>query len=86
MDNYYFKIWDEETPVNGVSAERLKQIHPIRGVSYIVFRASQPVIFQWHNPTRDGEVPMTREDALILAQQTVDELNGKEQQNKTYDS
>ena len=75
MDKYRFELWDGESPINGVTAERLMQIHPIKGVAYIIFRGDQPVIFQWHNPSMEGNVPMDKEEADAFARQSINELS-----------
>ena len=77
-NKYTYKIWDKETPVNGISADRLRQINPIPGdgEAYIIFNPKkQPIVFQWHNPLVEGIVPMTETEAIEFGAKAVEELN-----------
>lgn len=74
---YRIEIWDEQTPINGLSPEFLRQhwgnTWPAGGKVYMIYIDGNLRIVQYFDPDASfGYVPMDEQTALIRAQAFVD--------------
>jgi hypothetical protein len=74
---YRVEIWDKESPVNGVPAERILASRtdiPPGGEVYLIYTDNKLTHFQPHPPDEGGLRPMTRDEALSIANAHVERL------------
>lgn len=71
---YSIEVWDRQTPINGVDAARVMEIHaiPAHGTAYMIREAGRIVYFQAHDP-HTGAV-ITAENAQEVANRHLDEF------------
>jgi hypothetical protein len=70
-----YQIWDGKTPVNGVSADELRETYKIKGSVFIIYDDDKVQVFQPYNPEAGGLKAMTEAEAHQYAQAMVDRLN-----------
>lgn len=75
-NRYRIQIWDEVTPLNGLSPEFLRQHWghewPEGGKVYLIYVDGALRIIQYFDPNHSGFVPMDEQTALARAQEYVD--------------
>lgn len=74
-DRYTYEIWDNKSPINGVSAEDIINSRNYKiGKAYLVYIDGDLVFFQDHNPEKSGYEKMTKTEAERFAKQKINEL------------
>ena len=73
---YTYKLWDGTSPINGVSANKIKEMYNISGAVYVIYNPEGKVqVFQPHKPDKEGFKSMTEREARRYAEAQVAELN-----------
>lgn len=71
---YRVELWDKVSPINGVPAERVlasyKDIRP-DGEVYLIYVNGRLTYFQPHPPGEAGMRPMSRDEALSIADEHI---------------
>ena len=74
-DRYTYEIWDNKSPINGISAEDIINSRGYKiGKAYLVYIDGDLVFFQDHNPEKSGYEKMTKAEAERFAKQKINEL------------
>ena len=74
-DRYTYEIWDNKSPINGISAEDIINSRTYKiGKAYLVYIDGDLVFFQDHNPEKSGYEKMTKAEAERFAKQKINEL------------
>jgi hypothetical protein len=74
---YRVEIWDKKSPINGVPAEQILASRadiPEGGEVYLVYVDGKLTYFQPHPPGEGGLRPMTRDEALQIADAQITEM------------
>ena len=74
---YRVEIWDKQSPINGVPADQVLASRtdiPKNGEVYLIYIDGKLTYFQPHPPGEAGLRPMTRDEALQIADQHITEL------------
>lgn len=74
---YRIEIWDKKSPINGIPAEQVlasRNDIPPNGEVYLIYIDGKLTYFQPHPPEEGGLRPMTRDEALSIANAHVDKM------------
>ncbi len=85
---YKVEIWDKQSPINGIPAEKILQREdiPEGGEIYLIYVDGKLQYLQPHDPFQAGIVPMTKDTVDKIANQHIEQLAWQYADEKIFEA